>query len=547
MSTAEARPSPTNPTYNRLSGQQDSPILKLSRDILWNIFLINTESEYEPRRPGSPAKAAILTLKDESQVCSSWRDIIVNSPSLWGRVINFLYLKQAWWRGEVLRRTGTSAWLYVDGWNVDIEDIAIHILEENWYRMRSLDIELSDHNKRSTIFDYESCLWPLLQQPAPVLARFRIKDPPTVESELDSPYDFVLFNDVAPMLTMLSARTLQFSLQAPWISGICHLALSSPVPYHELLAALTHMPLLQVLEDSRVNAIIDGDPTKVTTPRLTLPRLTKIDIETTVNLGPYMSFLNHLNPDAGRCLEFDWVLLKPHYSPNAEVLAAVTQVLSTYAKSANLAEATNIELILYNQNFSFIASANTEPVLRFNLDQNRTSNVFPDGTFKSLLSALEFSKPLKARNLSLDIILDGCGLLVSHPKLIEFMGSLDCVQQLAVSFETFDFLREFSDEVQEPVLPQLQLLSTHYGSYIAPGTVGDARAFLMSRLQRGMSIPVFSIQMAYDSSGDFQSLEDIRGLKVEISSTGRPDVVYRCGSGTPEVLLVDCRRRDSSP
>ncbi|KDR73119.1 hypothetical protein GALMADRAFT_212610 [Galerina marginata CBS 339.88] len=354
------------------------------------------------------------------------------------------------------------------------------------------------------------------------------------EYELNSPYNFLLFNDVAPMLTMLSARTLQFSLQAPWISGLCHLALSSPVPYHELLAALTHMPLLQVLEDSRVNAIINGDPTKVTTIRLTLPRLTKINIKINEILGPYMSFLNHLNPDAGRCLEFDSVLDNADYLPNAEVLAAVTQVLSTHAKSANLAEATNIKLILYDQKFSFIASVNTEPVFRFTLEQESMDNVFPDGTFKSLLSALKFSKPLKARNLSLDISLDGCGLSVSHPKMIEFMGSFDFVQELTVSFDTFDFLREFSNEVQEPVLPQLQLLSTSYSFLTRPGAVSDTHAFLMSRLQRGTPIPMFSIEVAYDSSGDFQSLEDIRGLKVEISSYGFPDVVYRCGSGTPE-------------
>jgi hypothetical protein len=90
---------------------REPSISKLGRDLLWKVFLINSDTNsrlsVESTIQFNEATGKRLS-RDEiffiyspltiarrsSQVCRLWRDIILSSPSLWGRIIDFDYLKQ---------------------------------------------------------------------------------------------------------------------------------------------------------------------------------------------------------------------------------------------------------------------------------------------------------------------------------------------------------------------------------------------------------------------------------------------------------------------
>ncbi|KDR66056.1 hypothetical protein GALMADRAFT_273768, partial [Galerina marginata CBS 339.88] len=85
-----------------------SPITMLHFDILREIFLFNANI-FTKRK-------CIETTRLSSQVCHSWRSLILKSPTIWGRLLELseLELSTDRWREEVLRRSGNSL-LWVRG------------------------------------------------------------------------------------------------------------------------------------------------------------------------------------------------------------------------------------------------------------------------------------------------------------------------------------------------------------------------------------------------------------------------------------------------
>jgi hypothetical protein len=64
----------------------DLPIAKLHRDLLWQIFALNLviEKHIHTDDDRGPLKTACHT----SQVCASWRQVIISSSSLWSNIID---------------------------------------------------------------------------------------------------------------------------------------------------------------------------------------------------------------------------------------------------------------------------------------------------------------------------------------------------------------------------------------------------------------------------------------------------------------------------
>jgi len=74
------------------------PIAKLDCDVLGRIFAINTakekltrgEYDYDDLLRRSP----LTTARHTSQVCASWRQLIIGSTSLWGSIFDLEFLNQ---------------------------------------------------------------------------------------------------------------------------------------------------------------------------------------------------------------------------------------------------------------------------------------------------------------------------------------------------------------------------------------------------------------------------------------------------------------------
>ncbi|KAF8900439.1 hypothetical protein CPB84DRAFT_1747440 [Gymnopilus junonius] len=90
------------------------PITDLDEGILWKIFLMNADLDdspahdhhAEPPATGPPLSRRPLTITlRTSQVCQSWRRLLLGSTSIWGRLIHLddLDKKSSAWKYEVLR------------------------------------------------------------------------------------------------------------------------------------------------------------------------------------------------------------------------------------------------------------------------------------------------------------------------------------------------------------------------------------------------------------------------------------------------------------
>src|SRR6266567_3695438 len=96
----------------RIRNRYEPPsISRLNDDLLWRIFNLNTltDTDFIGKFSGKP-EFSLVTARHTSQVCTSWRSLILPSSSLWANTINLKHLDQKNhnWRREILKRTGDS-------------------------------------------------------------------------------------------------------------------------------------------------------------------------------------------------------------------------------------------------------------------------------------------------------------------------------------------------------------------------------------------------------------------------------------------------------
>lgn len=164
------------------------PIHKLPHDLLYYIFLTNTHHVHRriPRNFNSaPTNQGLVTTRRCSQVCQEWRRIILSSSSLWGRLLDLNLLQQSThhWREEVLRRTGTSApiWITMTSYPEPIpqvvEDFLFKVMNEHWNRIEVLDILIE--GKTAIAWTTGSDVF---TRPAPTLREFSVRLEPLISS-----------------------------------------------------------------------------------------------------------------------------------------------------------------------------------------------------------------------------------------------------------------------------------------------------------------------------------------------------------------------------
>jgi len=122
-------------------------IAALPTELLGRIFELNASMDEDLARLRQQS-VAFTTLLSSSLVCQLWRQIVLNAPALWGRVVNLDRLRwvyREWW-DELLRRTG-NATLHVKAHTIrktDSPEFAFlkRILEDHWDRIQVLEIEV---------------------------------------------------------------------------------------------------------------------------------------------------------------------------------------------------------------------------------------------------------------------------------------------------------------------------------------------------------------------------------------------------------------------
>ncbi|CAA7268948.1 unnamed protein product [Cyclocybe aegerita] len=238
-----------------------SHIHKLHDDLLWCIFALNadmTEDPYNSRsEPLSQWKPrAITNIRNTSHVCRTWRQLVLSSPSLWGRLIDFKYLTQLPenWRNEIMDRTGDAPLAIVA--EVYEDDTAhfgffVDLLRTQWSRIESLEVYLHCDNLHTA----KGVLSPIYQVSKSL--RFFHLSLSLPDDEYIRPSKINLFDNDAPRLSYFSCSFgLESYFNAPWLSQLRHLEVRSPYDesinpsFLQWLEKLRSLPQLETIEFS---------------------------------------------------------------------------------------------------------------------------------------------------------------------------------------------------------------------------------------------------------------------------------------------------------
>ncbi|KDR71302.1 hypothetical protein GALMADRAFT_143996 [Galerina marginata CBS 339.88] len=533
------------------SPHSTSPISELDEDALLRIFVINasvitTSGELHP----------LDLTRHTSQVCRQWRQLILGSPSIWGRLINLNQLsnKTNNWRNEVLYRTGQSL-LVVSGYILsgqnDIQLFFHHLLSNHWSRIRELDVSLSTDPLDSSLLDI---FW---NHPAPNLERFSLKYHPSVgytPPQVAEHLPLSLFAGKAPLLRSFHSRLLEFDHRASWIPQLRSVTLSHPLTVTDFSALLSRTPHLEDL------TIECGTPEVVPPPpppmygqdnKIILPQLHSIQIEH--SLKNTVSILKQIVP-ALRC---DLALTTFDFSQgdvSMDDFASLLPIVSRFAESC-FASTVVMELTIEIQSRIFTAfpwifrDARTPSRRRvtkpFSMqgEAKRSHPQFfihiichprlPTGSPTLLLPM--FSGCRLDTVTIFDLILGTtCDLQPQDPDVCELILALKSVKELTTSHYGLKLLITVSLDTAH-TFPSLKILKLHYLA-AATSEYPDTLLLFMSR-RRDAGVPVVILDISHRTAKrgmGFGFLDVVHGLKVVWGADNGKE--YVCGSGTPEVL-----------
>ncbi|KAF4613752.1 hypothetical protein D9613_007370 [Agrocybe pediades] len=328
--------SPHSRTDVAEDSHHEPPTSKLPADVLWNIFRMNADMNDDElidfrlilRPSGLFKKRALTNTRIASQVCALWRQILLASPSIWGRLIDVDFF--AWigafkrrcdrrhnhWAREVLRRSQDCP-LHVKGeigaW---IAEFVGDILDNSWERVCVLDVKIGrivDKDLHKLVYRLQN----IVSRPAKTLQFFRID----VQSNggVDR-YLMKALGDIGGMRL--------FSGEAPALKVYCHWpqfsrslsvanarALSNIHTFSLLdreiqfsashfLRVLRGMPLLETLRIWYFHFIFGHEWDTTTANRVKLPLLNKIEFYND-NMGQLTKLMGSFDPAPGCAIQVD--------------------------------------------------------------------------------------------------------------------------------------------------------------------------------------------------------------------------------------------------
>ncbi|KDR84472.1 hypothetical protein GALMADRAFT_237347 [Galerina marginata CBS 339.88] len=300
-------------------------------------------------------------------VSKRWRQILLDLPSIWGKLIDLNVLckdtaVKEEWVNEILRRS-EGALLWIRGSVSEVHDqlwawrFFEPLIKNNWTRIQKLVVDLGPMYEPSPT-------WQTILQPAPNLERFEVRfyhyniaeglsfhAPWTVTSEewlLFSRFrEDHLFANNAPSLREFAATQIYFPLSAPWLSNLRSISFSFPVTLRRTFQAIEQMPLLESLDLER----LQYRPDEPILPLLSFARLTDIVLSDFLNVCARV--LNRITPAPGcslslTALDCDGTTL------TTQILLDVGVALSKYLKIFNQSHpVTRIALCCRSEAFSF--------------------------------------------------------------------------------------------------------------------------------------------------------------------------------------------------
>ncbi|KAF9560884.1 hypothetical protein CPC08DRAFT_817989 [Agrocybe pediades] len=504
------------------------PISRLHEEILWIIWLENTEAHHDHR---------LSTARYSSQVCRKWRNLMLTSSSIWGRLLDL----NIWnpWMEEVMSRSGKAPLWIVTGaickWPWDyLSDFLLNFISDSWARIERLHIydDLRPYPHGPTT-EYsrnarEQCWLDLFSRPAPLLEEFKFHyltkddDPDAWHAPL--PW----FNSLAPrlrmfsvykcpndtLITRLSAQPPLFKLGMPssWLSKLRSFTLCQRWDAPDLLSLLRKMPLLEELEITSCTAsggrnesvVIDDAP-------VFLPRLSALRLVNWV-LSDIVGFLGPISACVNCCLSMS--------APRNNVRT------STSILPLNEAQRAQRVVLRYLQNYNEARS-----IAKLSLSSNsRHIHILEDAasdglsiyiprtaTNDSWLLSMLFNSTFLSSTTTLHV-----GEWEAEcPEHIYASSFFNAVHTLSITQHAFPFLIMYLDRGHRDSFPLLHTLRVEGQQRVYSDYVTLLHQFLRKRqdLSRPISVLDLSDLNLKCFRSDFDEFEEFVGLSISFPGT----------------------------
>lgn len=274
-------------------------------DIIWHVFDIISDE--------NTMQLSLDTIRAASQVCTTWRSLLLSSSSIWAKLINFDFFNRQSsdeWMHEVLRRAGSSPMYIQSSKNYlspSRSSFLETLLEHTWHRLKVFNVRFT-----SSVLHDDSVLARLLWRPAPLLETFHILvyfhpwANPThrTRAQFNLPGDF---GKQAPRLRSFKGPLVCIPVNAEWesLSGLHTLSFKIDFGASKLFHILSSLPFLERLSITAVKEDTEKDEIPLR-GNLVLPRLTSIEISLEGKSGEhwtkYLTLLENIQLTMGHSL-----------------------------------------------------------------------------------------------------------------------------------------------------------------------------------------------------------------------------------------------------
>ncbi|PPQ90963.1 hypothetical protein CVT25_015689 [Psilocybe cyanescens] len=486
------------------------PVSKLTEDILWLVFMINTVNS-EPIDNNQDESSdldhlPLNTTRISSQVCRAWRHVLLKTSSIWARLLDWRSLNQETdhWRNEVLRRTGTTL-LWIGGCDDDHEEpkdstlLFFHrLVVDHWERIERLSPFPTQYERIEGLQD-------VVQRQAPNLEVFTFPDSPRDYHEFKGS----MFAGHAPRLKIFHAMGTRCDLDTVWMSNIRELSLGRLFNNKKVCHVLTHLPRLESLELDN-HTIIDG----YRSPRIHLPNLR------TLKLWGCIPYLRDIEPGPG-CALFLWKELQTDHLDSYE--QSISKILHSYLFFHSVER-----IYLECRKSVFILSERQVLRARQHRPKEEMFDIalFPspescNDVLEGLLSALASSLFSTITDLTLS-----CDVLESRVSLSfkRFISFFSAMENLWVDENDIPVLLQDGMTDPDPLLfPSLQTLVV-LGLSPPDGKIcWIAPLDQLLTLRRDLGSPVTTVDLTQfclsEMTRNLDSLDEFSGMKVQLTKT----------------------------
>jgi len=492
------------------------------------------------------------TVRYSSQVCAEWRRVLMQWPSVWGRMVDLDAFRQRnsnKWAKEVMSRTG-NAMLWVRGhfiWVSDAtRDFLFSIISSNWRRIQKFDVYDSPRHFDPSL---QEAWVNLFSQPAPSLVAFNFNFSPFYVLSDDTIWSLpsLMFNNDAPVITEFSVRGPKhiFPLRLASLSWFTHLrvvSLHQPLSVSELYETLRYMPLVEYTR--AYGPSISSVDTAKDIPHLERPRLASLQLQQW-DANEIILLLQCITGPLGRC-----GLFIPHIKGLTNTEVRLWPIVHKYMQSyLDFNMATTFSIVAKND-ILYLKDHLSIPLYKYNWPSDYFSVSTNLSSTSAINSLRSFSRFPAIQELEFTIFGQNSSSTLSSLALLPPI--FNSVVTLIGNKALLSLLLDYRSSYASYVFPQLRVLKFRDAELgadlprkihaLQPSPQGLETVYRFVKHRKDdIALPISMLdlselmphELVYDF-GDFETSHP--GLVIVWTDEELSRMEYTCGTGYPEQI-----------